>query len=288
MKISLNIRKIRVINKNLDTTQILKNGGRLHMVNLDMKLAKIYKDAKPFDHIVIDNFLDIDFAKKLEESFFEYSSDKWHSYSNSIEEKKTCNIWNEFNETLYKYFSEINSYEFVKLLSQFVGENLVADSGLHGGGLHIHSSGGNLNPHLDYSIHPKLKLQRKINIIYYCSSDNRLMESESGQLGLWEGDETEPTKLVKEIKPRFNRLVIFDTTQNSWHGLVNPLPNGTDILRKSLASYYLCTPTQNCDERSRAKFAPRDDQKGDVQVIDTINKRSSESSYSDVYIVKDK
>ena len=98
----------------------------------------------------------------------------------------------------------------------------------------------------------------------------------------------EKTKLVKEIKPRFNRLVIFDTTQNSWHGLVNPLPNGTDILRKSLASYYLCTPTQNCDERSRAKFAPRDDQKGDVQVIDTINKRSSESSYSDVYIVKDK
>ena len=110
------------------------------MINLDLKLSIQYKNAKPFKHIVIDNFLDKDFAKKLEKSFFEYDSEKWHSYSNSIEEKKTCNIWNEFNDVLYKYFTDINSPKFVELLSKFVGEELVADSGLHGGGLHIHSS----------------------------------------------------------------------------------------------------------------------------------------------------
>ena len=136
------------------------------MINLDIALSKKFKRAKPFNHIVIDDFLDLEFAKKLEESFFEYDSDKWHSYSNSIEEKKTCNVWNEFNDILYSYFNEINSPEFVELLSQFVGETLIADAGLHGGGLHIHSAGGNLNPHLDYSIHPKLQLQRKINNIY--------------------------------------------------------------------------------------------------------------------------
>ena len=112
----------------------------------------------------------------MEASFFDYDSAKWHVYSNAIEEKKTCNIWNEFNGHLYKYFSEINSAAFVEKLSEFTGINLVPDNGLHGGGLHIHSGGGNLNPHLDYSIHPKLGLQRKINIIYYCSSDEQLLE----------------------------------------------------------------------------------------------------------------
>jgi hypothetical protein len=33
---------------------------------------------------------------------------------------------------------------------------LVADLGLHGGGLHSHARGGKLNVHLDYDIHPKL------------------------------------------------------------------------------------------------------------------------------------
>jgi Rps23 Pro-64 3,4-dihydroxylase Tpa1-like proline 4-hydroxylase len=257
------------------------------MINLDLKLSSQYKNAKPFNYIVIDNFLDLDFASELENSFFEYNSDKWHTYSNSIEEKKTCNIWNEFNGPLYKYFSDINSSQFVELLSKFVGEDLEADPGLHGGGLHIHSSGGNLNPHLDYSIHPKLNLQRKINIIYYCSNDKALAESKTGFLGLWEGDSKHPYRLVKEIEPKFNRLVIFDTTQNSWHGLVNPIPEGMNILRKSLASYYLCKPAKGCEQRTRAKFAPRDEQKEDKKVLDTIDKRSSEHSYSDVYIVKD-
>jgi hypothetical protein len=136
------------------------------MFNLDLSKADDYKQSKPFNYIVLDDFLDVNFAKKLEASFFDYDSAKWHVYSNAIEEKKTCNIWNEFNDHLYKYFSEINSAAFVEKLSEFTGLNLVPDNGLHGGGLHIHSGGGNLNPHLDYSIHPKLGLQRKINIIY--------------------------------------------------------------------------------------------------------------------------
>jgi len=31
----------------------------------------------------------------------------------------------------------------------------------------MHAAGGNLNPHLDYSIHPKMGLQRKLNVIIY-------------------------------------------------------------------------------------------------------------------------
>ena len=48
-----------------------------------------------------------------------------------------------------------------------IGIKLFIDPGLHGGGWHIHSNKGNLNPHLDYSIHPKMDIQRRLNLIVY-------------------------------------------------------------------------------------------------------------------------
>jgi hypothetical protein len=58
-------------------------------------------------------------------------------------------------------------------------------------------------------------MQRKLNIIIYVSSENKLEESGEGALGLWEGDAKSPSQLVKEFLPKFNRAVIFDTIQNS-------------------------------------------------------------------------
>ena len=55
-----------------------------------------------------------------------------------------------------------------------------------------------------------------------------------GHLGLWVGDNKKPQKLIKEISPDFNTAIIFDTTQNSWHGLSRPLELPKDILGKVL------------------------------------------------------
>ena len=65
-----------------------------------------------------------------------------------------------------------------------------------------------LNPHLDYSLHPKLYLQRKLNIIIYISK--LWKENWGGGLGL-ENDNNQPGKLEKTIIPKFNRAIIFDT-----------------------------------------------------------------------------
>ena len=35
----------------------------------------------------------------------------------------------------------------------------------------MHKAGGNLAIHLDYSIHPKMNLQRKLNLILYLEED---------------------------------------------------------------------------------------------------------------------
>lgn len=242
-----------------------------------------FKAAKPFHHIIIDNLFEKDCALSLEREFPSYDSAEWYTYRNQIEDKKTLNNWHTFGPLTYKCFAYLCSSEFTTALSEICGVELFPDIGLHGGGWHIHGEGGNLNPHLDYSIHPKLGLQRKVNIIIYLSSD--LRPEHGGQLGLWEQDESAnlPSKLIKEIEPKFNRAVIFDTTQNSWHGMSRPLVAPKGVFRKSLAAYYLCAPPAGTDPRAKALFAPRESQKANKDVLDLIEKRSNLRTAPDVY-----
>lgn len=245
-----------------------------------------FKLSPPFNHHVYDNFFSEDIAQGLESEFPSYNSERWHLYKNSIEDKKTLNDWNQFGPLTYQCFSFLCSNPFVEALSNLCGVKLYPDIGLHGGGWHIHGNGGNLNPHLDYSIHPKLKLQRKINLIIYL--DSHLKKEHGGQLGLWSHDPTLnlPKDLIKEIDPIFNRAVIFDTTQNSWHGMSKTLTTPENVHRKSLAVYFLCDPAEGTDLRMKALFAPREEQKDDQSVKELIEKRSQLGSASSVYIEK--
>ncbi|WP_342354403.1 2OG-Fe(II) oxygenase, partial [Pandoraea apista] len=242
-----------------------------------------FRKSGPFHHCVIDDFFDIDVARTLESQFLPYDDSRWFFYNNPIENKKALNDWNIFPSDSYKAFKYLNSREFISLLEAAVGVPLFADEGLHGGGWHMHAAGGNLNPHLDYSIHPKLGLQRKLNIIIYLSEEMR--EDYGGHLGLWKHDnnKNQPGPLMKEIAPKFNRAVLFDTTQNSWHGMSRQLVQPDNIYRKSLAVYYLCEPVGDVDQRGRALFAPREDQIGDEEVDRIIELRSQVSQSANVY-----
>lgn len=249
------------------------------------RALRTFPDGKPFHHCVVDDFLLPDVASQLSKEFPAYNDSSWFVYDSPLERKKALNNWNQFPPTTYKLFEYLTSENFVKELSEALSLNLLPDPGLHGGGWHIHGAGGNLNPHLDYSLHPKCGLMQKINIIVYMSEDLRL--EHGGHLGFWDnsGEGGGPGVLRQEIEPRYNRAVIFDTTQDSWHGISRPLNVPNNIFRKSLAIYYLTNPTNNCDSRSRALFAPRDYQLGDRAVMDIIEKRSDELRAKDVYRV---
>lgn len=244
---------------------------------------KTFAGRKPFPFTVIDQFVDAQLAAELEADFLPYDSPKWFVYKNQIEDKKALGDWNAFPATTYRFFSYLNSPEFVASLSDLVGERLYADPGLHGGGWHIHGSGGNLNPHLDYSIHPKLKLQRKLNLIVYISS--ALREEHGGHLGFYaqDAESGRPGKCELEIVPQYNRAVLFDTTQNSWHGMSRGLTQPEGIYRKSLAIYYLCQPAADTNQRGRALFAPRESQKGDQAIEELIKARSGVATSDQVY-----
>jgi hypothetical protein len=71
----------------------------------------------------------------------------------------------------------------------------------------------------------------------------------------------------------YNRAVLFDTTQNSWHGLPTPLTCPKGKYRKSIAMYYITDIDNGIEDRSRALFAPTKEQENDMNVIDLIQKR---------------
>lgn len=260
----------------------------MHFNFTDIKTSKEQWDnAKPFNHIVIDNFLPEDIVEKVAEEFPHFDDKFWFEYSNPLEIKKACSDWNKFPPTIYQVFMQLLSENISEYLSLLTNCKLQPDYGLHGGGLHTHKSGGKLNTHLDYSIHPKINLQRKVNIIVYVSKNWKT--EWNGDLGLWSHDDitNQPKELVKKIDCIFNRAVIFDTTKNSWHGLPTPVTCPDNKSRNSLATYYLCEPPDQVDVRGKALYAPAEDQKNDESIKQLIEKRASITDFSSVYITKE-
>src|SRR5438034_178076 len=84
---------------------------------------------------------------------------------------------------------------------------------------YVHAEpGGFLKVHVDFNVHPKLKLDRRLNMLIYLNKEWR--EEWGGDLELWDADRT---MCRKKIAPLFNRTVVFSTGDSSFHGHPHPL-----------------------------------------------------------------
>lgn len=229
----------------------------------------------PFFHVVIDNFFDPKLADQIAQEFFPYDDQRWFHYNNPIEKKKTINYWHYFPKHSYTELSKLCSRSYIKKIQKITGiEKLYPDIGLHGGGWHLHGRDDKLNVHKDYSIHPKLNLLRKLNLIVYLTKD--WDPAWGGGLELWSHDEATntPKERIQTVDCLFNRAILFDTTQNSWHGLPNPIQCPENVYRKSLAVYYLTDPHDYDDPRQRALFVPTKEQQDSREIAELCEKRS--------------
>ncbi len=248
--------------------------------------SKNFKKLKPFPVIVIDNFFKKKYALNLLKEFPDISNSNMFIYNNPVEIKKACNNWNMFPKTTYEIFSYLNSNEFLKKLSKITKiKKLFTDIGLNGGGWHIMGRNGKLNPHLDYSLHPKLNLKRKLNLIVFLSKVWR--SNWGGETQFFKHDKklNSPQEIYKSVIPKFNRAILFDTSINSWHG-VKKIICPQKICRKTLAVYYLTHPSKNTSKRKKALYKPANNQKVTKKLLEFIKKRSNSKLASKVYIYK--
>ena len=138
--------------------------------------------------------------------------------------------------------------------------------------MHCTKRHGKLDVHIDYSIHPELNYERRINLILYLNSD--WDSSYGGNLEFWD---TDILNCIKSIEPKFNRAVIFNTSDISYHGHPNPLLCPENKCRKSLAWYFLTEPQADVTERYRAKFVARPSDPIDKETEEFRKKRSEVS-----------
>jgi hypothetical protein len=235
----------------------------------------IVMEVEPFKYFIVDNFLPLNTAKKLSIEFPDFDSSIWYDYDNPLEVKKTINNWFHFPPLTYKLFNDLNGIEFTDSLKDFMDlESLYCDMGLYGGGWHIHGRGGKLNVHLDYAVHPKLNLERKLNLILYLTPD--WDPKWGGNLEFWSHDEklNKPKEKIKTIDCVFNRAVIFDTSQNSWHGFNEPINCPEGVYRKSVATYYHTDLSPTTPKRKRALYSPSKEQENDKEILELIEKRA--------------
>ena len=207
-----------------------------------LKLLKTKKNKKffntPFKHLIIDNLIDENFAKKCMQDFPKTKQKKlWEKSNIKSIEVKYRSVWNsEFDipENIVGLVRILNSSIFLKALSKvFSIPKIMPDPYFTGGGLNVTERGGLLDVHVDGNYHDASGLNRRINILLYFNPGWK--KSWGGEFGIYSNN---GKKCVKKIEPIFNRMVAFDTHDFSYHGLPNPLNFPKNKSRKSLILYY--------------------------------------------------
>lgn len=215
-----------------------------HLINYtsEVSLKYQYQKANPFPHIALDNFIkNENLIQNIIQEFQNYN--EWgydgSKYSEKHQIKKYFSPWCPSNlEQLPKATKFIinffNSQEFINFVEEISGiKNLEPDHSLSGAGMHRIDRDGKLSVHLDCNKHPEKDLYRRINLLLYLNENWK--PEWGGDLELWNSDASE---LMKTISPIINRLVIFNTTSNSYHGHPKPLKCPENRSRYSIAIYY--------------------------------------------------
>jgi Rps23 Pro-64 3,4-dihydroxylase Tpa1-like proline 4-hydroxylase len=193
-----------------------------------------YVDAKPFPHVVMDDFLNPNLLDSVLEEFPKPNQIRWQQFDNAREIKLASAKEATFGPVTRLLFYHLNSITFLEFLSGVTGiQDLIPDPSFDGGGLHQIVRGGKLGIHADFNKHPKYDLDRRLNVILYLNKNWR--EEYGGHLELWDRS---MTKCEARVLPVFNRMMIFGTTDFTYHGHPDPLQCLEGMTRKSLALYY--------------------------------------------------
>ncbi len=205
-----------------------------------------YRSADPFPHVVLDGVFDSGLLQDILAEFDAMDRTPWHYTERDTERKYSSEDFQHFGPTTRAVVTQLNAAPFMAFLEKLTGiAGLIPDPHLRGGGLHEIRQGGALGVHADFNYYKRLHLYRRLNLLVYLNEN--WSEAWGGDLELW--DRT-GSRCVRRIAPDFNRAVIFDTSNFSYHGHPRPLQCPADRSRKSLALYYYTVDAPVDDDRA--------------------------------------
>jgi Rps23 Pro-64 3,4-dihydroxylase Tpa1-like proline 4-hydroxylase len=240
-----------------------------YLEEIATKNQQIYSQAHPFPHVVIDNFLPESILNQILTEFPQPEAINWKQFDTTTEKKLASTSELQMGEATRLLLYNLNSSTFISFLENLTGiAGIIPDPHFVGGGLHQIQRGGYLKIHADFNHHRRLYLDRRLNLLIYLNKD--WQDEYGGHFEMWN---PEMTQCEQRILPIFNRCVIFNTTDWSYHGHPHPLNCPEGRTRKSLALYYYSNgrPIEEVSERHSTIFKATDQEDIDPNLTSNSN-----------------
>jgi hypothetical protein len=249
---------------------------------LDGNAAR-YRDASPFPHIVLDDVLTPAAFKEAVAEFPGVDDPFWKGYLH-VNETKYCNVYPDtWAPHLQDVAKDFCSPRFVAYLEKLTGiENLIPDYTMDGGGLHQTLRGGHLNIHADFTTHHTHEnWARRVNILLYLNEEWH--DDWGGKLELWDKD---MTACQATVTPAGNRMLVFTTGVDTFHGHPDGLTCPEGMARRSLALYYFTEEQEAVRVSTNYRARPQDGLKrfaisADRKVLDLYDRAKRRFGVSD-------
>lgn len=207
-----------------------------------------FVSARPFKHLCIDSFFRPEVAERLLADFPVFDAKNALNEFGEVGRKAVVTDIANISPYYSEFYSYLLSSDFLAPISRMLGiSDFIFDRQMYGGGTHENLHGQELDVHVDFNYDLDTKLHRRVNMLIYL---NKEWEEEwGGAIELhsnpwdWENDE------IESFGPAFNRCVLFETNERSWHGFKRvQLPERKRHLSRKCLSIYLYTKDRPQEE----------------------------------------
>jgi hypothetical protein len=201
-------------------------------------LGARFAQAQPFRHVVVDGFFDAGFAQALLAQFPGFERGNSVSEDGRPGDKSTFERIRQLGDAYAALDDLVRGPDFLRLVGRITGiDGLMYDPWYLGGGTHDNRHGSGLEAHVDFNFHPLEGWHRRLNLIVYLNP--QWEPGWGGQLQLHR-DPASGAPADASINPLFNRCVIFETHDRSWHGFdpIHLPPEHRALSRRSIALYF--------------------------------------------------
>jgi len=222
-------------------------------------LAAQFQHREPFRHVVIDDFFDAATCARLLDEFPPFDRGNSRNEAGELGNKSTIEKIRGLGPTYTALDDLIQTREFLDLIGKVTGiSKLLYDPWYFGGGTHENRHGQDLDAHVDFNRHPVERWHRRLNLIVYLNRE--WDDAWGGSLEL-HSDPRAAGDRVTFVTPLYNRAVIFETTEWSWHGFsrINLPEDKRTLSRKSIALYFYTSerPTEELADTHSTIYVDR-------------------------------
>ena len=211
------------------------------------RLAAEFHERNPFRHVVIDDFFTPEYCAQLLAQFPPFERGNARNEAGKPGNKSTIEKIRDLGPAFATLDDLVQSRDFLDLIGRITGiDDLLYDPWYFGGGTHENRNGQDLDAHVDFNRHPVERWHRRLNLIVYLNHEWDL--AWGGALELHSDPRAADDRVIS-IAPLFNRAVIFETTEVSWHAFPRiALPADKQALTRKSVALYFYTKERPADE----------------------------------------